>query len=62
VESFQSCTGQAFSSLQAENATGNWVKVVQRVPVKIVLDRVPNDLARPLGPGLSAEAKVTVKP
>ncbi len=38
VDSFQSGTGAVFSSLPAENATGNYVKVVQRVPVKIVFD------------------------
>lgn len=58
VQSFQSGTGQAFSGLPAENATGNWVKVVQRLPVKIVIDQLPNDPARPLGPGMSVEVKV----
>ena len=40
----------AFSLLPPENATGNYVKVVQRVPVKIVFDDPP-DPSRPLGPG-----------
>ncbi|HEU5079028.1 MAG TPA: HlyD family secretion protein [Opitutaceae bacterium] len=61
VDSFQSGTGQAFSGLPAENATGNWVKVVQRVPVKIVLDQVPQSPSQRLGPGLSVEVKVRVK-
>ena len=58
VESVQSGSGPAFSLLPPENATGNWVKIVQRVPVKIVLDRPPADVA--LGPGMSVEAKVRV--
>jgi membrane fusion protein (multidrug efflux system) len=61
IDSFQPGTGQTFSAIPAENATGNWVKVVQRVPVKIVLDQVPNDPDRWLGPGMSVEAKVTVR-
>jgi membrane fusion protein (multidrug efflux system) len=52
VESISSGTGAAFSLLPPENATGNWVKVVQRVPVKIVLDEPPPP-ERPLRLGLS---------
>ena len=44
VDSIQRGAGQAFGILPPENATGNYVKVVQRVPVKIVLDRVPHGL------------------
>ena len=51
VESVQPGSGTAFSLLPAENATGNFVKVVQRVPVKIVADQWPADL--PIGPGMS---------
>ena len=52
-------TGAAFALLPAQNATGNWIKVVQRVPVRIALD--PADLAsHPLRVGLSMEAKVDV--
>jgi len=58
VDSIQRGSGQAFGILPAENATGNFVKVVQRVPVKIVLDDVPKDC--PLGPGLSVEPSVRV--
>jgi membrane fusion protein (multidrug efflux system) len=50
-------TGAAFSLLPPENATGNWVKVVQRVPVKIRLDR-PAPPDRPLRLGLSLEVTV----
>ena len=51
--------GQAFGILPPENATGNFVKVVQRVPVKIILDRVPADCL--LGPGMSVEPSVKVR-
>lgn len=51
VESVQPGSGTAFSLLPAENATGNYVKVVQRVPVKIVVDNWPSDV--PVGPGMS---------
>ncbi len=51
VDSVQRGSGTAFSLLPAENATGNYVKVVQRVPVKIVVDNWPADL--PVGPGMS---------
>ena len=61
IDSFQPGTGQTFSSIPAENATGNWVKVVQRVPVKIVFEHVPDDPERRLGPGMSVEVKVTVR-
>ena len=52
VESIQSGAGARFSLFPPENATGNYIKVVRRVPVKIILDDLPgNDLA--LGPGMS---------
>jgi membrane fusion protein (multidrug efflux system) len=60
VESFQSGTGAAFSLLPPENATGNYVKVVQRVPVKIVLDEAPPAGYR-IGPGMSVEPEVKVQ-
>ncbi len=60
VASVQSGSGPAFSLLPPENATGNWVKIVQRVPVKIVMDDPPADVA--LGPGMSVEASVRVDP
>jgi membrane fusion protein (multidrug efflux system) len=59
VDSIQRGAGQAFAVLPAENATGNFVKVVQRVPVKIVLDALPKDC--PLGPGMSVEPRVRVR-
>ena len=51
VASVQPGSGTAFSLLPAENATGNYVKIVQRVPVKVVIDQAPTDVA--LGPGMS---------
>ncbi len=52
-------TGSAFSLIPAQNASGNWIKVVQRVPVRIILD--PADLAKhPLRVGLSMKAKIDV--
>jgi membrane fusion protein, multidrug efflux system len=60
VDSFTAGSGAAFSLLPPENATGNYVKVVQRVPVKIVFD-APPDLHFPLGPGMSVVPSVKVK-
>ena len=57
VESLSPATGAKFSLLPPDNATGNFVKVVQRVPVKIVLDG-PNDPAYPLRPGMSVRLNV----
>ncbi|HEX4270482.1 MAG TPA: HlyD family secretion protein [Rhizomicrobium sp.] len=59
VDSIQRGAGQAFGILPPENATGNYVKVVQRVPVKIILDHVPDGCI--LGPGMSVEPTVTVR-
>ena len=63
VDSLQSGTGARFSLLPAENATGNYVKVVQRVPVKILFDEPPQVQAA-FAPGLSVvpEVNVSVKP
>jgi membrane fusion protein (multidrug efflux system) len=59
VDSIQAGSGAVFSLLPPENATGNYVKVVQRVPVKIVLDN-QQDLQRVLGPGMSVVPTVSV--
>ncbi len=61
VESVQRGTGAAFSLLPPENATGNYVKVVQRVPVKIVLDRTDADADMLLVPGMSVVPTVRVR-
>jgi membrane fusion protein, multidrug efflux system len=60
VESVQPGSGTAFSLLPAQNATGNYVKIVQRVPVKIVMDDPPTDVA--LGPGMSVVPTVRIDP
>ena len=59
VVGFSGGTGAAFALIPAQNATGNWIKVVQRLPVRIALD--PRELARhPLRVGLSMDATVDV--
>ena len=60
MDSFQAGTGTAFSVLPAENATGNYVKIVQRLPVKIVFDdaRLKD---YPLAPGMSVMPSVRVR-
>ncbi|MGN6370417.1 MAG: HlyD family secretion protein [Phycisphaerae bacterium] len=62
VDSIQAGSGSRFSVLPAENATGNFVKIVQRVPVKIVFDygKNTND-SHLLSPGMSVEPKVKVR-
>ncbi len=61
VDSLQHGTGAVFSLLPAQNATGNYIKIIQRVPVKIVFDddRVKNYF---LSPGMSAEPSITIDP
>jgi membrane fusion protein (multidrug efflux system) len=58
VDSIQAGSGAAFSLLPPENATGNYVKVVQRVPVKIAFDKRPDVY---IGPGMSVEPTVKVR-
>jgi membrane fusion protein (multidrug efflux system) len=60
VDSVQLGSGSKFSAFPAENATGNYVKIVQRVPVKIVIDR-GLDPNRPLPLGISVDPTVDVK-
>jgi membrane fusion protein (multidrug efflux system) len=55
IESISPGTGSSFSLLPAENATGNWVKVTQRVPVRVVFD---GDPGVPMPAGLSVSVKV----
>jgi membrane fusion protein (multidrug efflux system) len=61
VESIMAGTGAAMSLLPPENATGNWIKIVQRVPVKVVLEADPSQLP-PLRVGQSAVVTVTLAP
>jgi len=58
IESVQSGSGTAFSLLPAQNATGNYVKIVQRIPVKITFDKRPDVQ---LGPGMSVIPTVTIR-
>ncbi|HEX4604354.1 MAG TPA: HlyD family secretion protein [Candidatus Angelobacter sp.] len=60
IDAIGGATGSKFSLLPAENATGNYVKVVQRVPVRIVLETGENSDHR-LRPGMSVEPKVTLR-
>jgi membrane fusion protein (multidrug efflux system) len=60
VEGFSGGSGSAFSAIPAQNATGNWIKVVQRLPVRIKLD--PKELeANPLKVGLSMNAEIDTR-
>ena len=59
VASIQRGAGQAFDLLPPQNATGNYVKIVQRVPVRIEFDAPPGDCV--LGPGMSVEPKIRVR-
>jgi membrane fusion protein (multidrug efflux system) len=61
VESISAGTGSRFSLLPPENATGNWVKVVQRVPVKIRLDAKEIGNPQPLRAGMSVVVTIRVK-
>jgi membrane fusion protein, multidrug efflux system len=60
VDSIAGASGARFSLLPPENATGNYVKVVQRIPVKIVLEPGANK-DHELRPGMSVEPKVWIK-
>lgn len=61
VESFSGATGAKFSLLPPDNATGNFVKVVQRMPVRIKFDSLTREWIGKLRPGLSVAVKVKVK-
>lgn len=60
VESFAGATGSRYSLLPPENATGNYVKVVQRLPVRVALDPDQPGLDR-LRPGMSVEPTVSLR-
>jgi membrane fusion protein (multidrug efflux system) len=59
IASIGAGTGSEFSVLPAQNASGNWVKVTQRVPVRVAIDC---KTSRPMIAGLSAEVKIDTKP
>ena len=59
VAGFSGGTGSAFALIPAQNATGNWIKIVQRLPVRVALD--PRELAtHPLRVGLSMDADIAI--
>jgi membrane fusion protein (multidrug efflux system) len=60
ISSFASATGSKYSLIPADNATGNYVKVVQRIPVKIELDK-SNDVLKDLKAGMSVYVKIVIK-
>ena len=60
VESISAATGAKFSLLPPDNATGNFTKVVQRIPVRLRLDQ-PQDPSHPLRPGMSVQATITTR-
>jgi membrane fusion protein (multidrug efflux system) len=60
VDSIQRGTGSRFALLPPENATGNFVKVVQRVPVKIEFDD-PGEALRWIAPGMSVETQIFIR-
>lgn len=61
VESFAGATGAKFALLPADNASGNFIKVTQRVPVRIRLVRVGNPRGKPLVPGLNVTVRAKVQ-
>ena len=64
VDSVSAATGNVFALLPADNATGNFTKVVQRIPVKIVLDISPDDMAQlrdGMRAGMSVQATITLR-
>lgn len=61
VESFSGATGARFSLLPPDNATGNYIKVVQRLPVRIHFENLSEEWMKRLSPGLSVSVKVKVR-
>jgi membrane fusion protein (multidrug efflux system) len=61
VDSIAPATGLQFALLPPDNATGNFTKIVQRLPVKIVLDRDPGTAADLLRPGMSVEPSIDTR-
>jgi membrane fusion protein, multidrug efflux system len=61
IESFSGATGAKYSLLPPDNATGNFIKITQRIPVKISINKLPADKAQLLFPGMSVFVKVYIK-
>lgn len=61
IESFSGATGAKYSLLPPDNSTGNFIKIIQRIPVKISLSELPQDKSQILFPGMSAFVKIHLK-
>ena len=58
IESFSGATGAKYSLLPPDNSTGNFIKITQRIPVKIFINKLPTDKAQLLFPGMSVFVKI----
>lgn len=61
IESFSGATGAKYSLLPPDNSTGNFIKIIQRIPVKISISELPQDKSQILFPGMSAFVKIYLK-
>jgi membrane fusion protein (multidrug efflux system) len=61
IESFSGATGAKYSLLPPDNSTGNFIKIIQRIPVKISISELPKDKSQILFPGMSAFVKIYLK-
>ncbi len=61
IESFSGATGAKYSLLPPDNSTGNFIKIIQRIPVKISISELPNDKTLILFPGMSAFIKINLE-
>ena len=61
IESFSGATGAKYSLLPTDNSTGNFIKIIQRIPVKISISELPKDKSQILFPGMSAFIKIYLK-
>jgi len=61
ISSFSPATGSAFALLPTDNASGNFVKVVQRLPVKITFDNLNQDIMKKLRVGMNVKTVVSLK-
>jgi membrane fusion protein (multidrug efflux system) len=61
IESFSGATGAKYSLLPPDNATGNFIKIIQRIPVKISISELPTDKSQILFPGMSVYVKIYLK-
>jgi membrane fusion protein (multidrug efflux system) len=61
IESFSGATGAKYSLLPPDNSTGNFIKITQRIPVKISFNNLPADKAQLLFPGMSVFVKIFIE-